>query len=105
MFEASIRRDVGIDVSEAKANRDKAGWSADAMHGLELYCLAHDDKEFLAEDVREWTSSMGLVEEPENGKAWGGVFQRAARHGLIMRTGYARAKSSNLAPKCLWRAA
>lgn len=102
---AESRRDVGIETAEEKANRDKVGWSEDAMHGLELYCLAHDDKEFLAEEVRDWTAEMSLVGEPENGRAWGGVFQRAARQGMIVRVGYAPSKSSNLSPKCLWRAA
>jgi hypothetical protein len=102
---AETRRDIGIDTSEGKANLDKAGWSDEAMHGLELYCQAHEAHEFLAEDVRAWTEEMGVVAAPENGRAWGGVIRRAARQGLIIRVGYGRAKSSNCAPKCLWVAA
>jgi len=96
--------DTGMALAEDRANRQKWGWSDDALHGIELYCLAHADDEFLAEDVRDWCKEMGVVDKPDNGKAWGAVFKKAARLEVIRRIGYAPSKSSNLAPKCLWSA-
>ena len=54
---------------------------------------------FLVEQLHQWAGS----ERPRNGKAWGGVIQRAARAGKIVKVGYAPALSSNHSPKCLWR--
>ena len=102
--EARERADIGMALAEEKANNDKWGWSDDALHGLEMYCLAHSDDQFLAEQVRAWVEEMGVVDAPENERAWGAVFKRAARLGVIHRVGYAPSKSSNLAPKCLWTA-
>ena len=102
MFEAQQRAETGMALAEERANNHKWGWSDDALHGLEMYCLAHSDDQFLAEQVREWVEEMGVVDAPENERAWGAVFKRAARLGIIHRVGYAPSKSSNLAPKCLW---
>jgi len=98
--------DTGMALAEDRANRQKWGWSDDALHGIEMYCLAHSDDQFLAEDVRAWCETeMAIVGAPESGKAWGAVFKRAARLGIIHHVGYAPSKSSNLSPKTLWTAA
>ena len=104
MFDAQQRADTGMALAEEKANNQKWGWSDDALHGIETYCIAHSDDQFLAEQVREWAEGMGIVDKAENERAWGAVFKRAARLGVIKRIGYAPSKSSNLAPKCLWSA-
>lgn len=91
-------------LSEDKANRDAPGWSEDALHGVELYCLANPGKEFLAEEAREWAEAMELVDPAKNERAWGAVLRRAAKLQIIRKVGYAPAKSSNLSPKVLWRA-
>ena len=57
---------------------------------------------FLAEEVRNFATGLDL---PPDGRAWGVVFRSAAREGLIVKAGYAPAKSSNLSPKVLWRVA
>lgn len=101
---ARARRDQGIELSEAKANRDQPGWSEDAQAALEKFCLAHPGQKFLTEDVRAWAEELELVEAPDNAKAWGAVMQRAARFGTIRRVGYMPAKSSNLSPKTAWMA-
>ena len=97
------RRDTGINRSVEKADRDDSGWSLAAYYGLLNFVKAHREKEFLAEDVREWCEIHGYVNPPENGRAWGAVMRRAARRGIITKCGYALAKSSNLSPKVLWR--
>lgn len=103
--DAENRRDTGMALAVDKADRDQDGWSEDALFALERYLLAHPDGKFLAEDVRAWSEHMGFVEAPENARAWGAVFRKAANLKMIRKVGYAPSMSSNLSPKCLWRAA
>jgi hypothetical protein len=93
----------GMARAEAKANAAKPNWSDDAFAALSVFAKLTPDPTFLAETVREWTEDANLVTPPDNKRAWGGVFQRAAAAGLIEKVGYAPARSSNLSPKVLWR--
>jgi hypothetical protein len=102
---AEAKRDTGMALAEDKANRDAPFWSDRALLAVEKYCLAHPGQKFLGEDVREWAEAKRMVSVPENEKAWGSVFRRAANLKIIRKIGYAPARSSNLSPKCLWRAA
>ena len=102
---AEARRDTGMALAEDKANLDQPSWSDDALFALERYLLAHPDDKFLAEEVRTWSENLGFVDPPENARAWGAVFRRAAGMRMIRKVGYAPAASSNCSPKCLWRAA
>jgi len=102
---AYAKRDTGMAIAVAKADRDRHGWSDQALSALEKFCRAHESgMKFLAEEVRAWGEELGLVDPPENAKSWGAVFQRAARLNIIRRVGYAPSASSNMSPKCLWRA-
>lgn len=60
--------------------------------------------DFMAEDVREYAERGGLSAPPD-GRAWGGIVQRALRAKLIERVGYAPMKSRNCHanPKTVWR--
>lgn len=102
---AAAARDTGMAMAVGKADRDQEGWSEDALYALEQYLTAHPDVKFLSEHVREWGERMGFVDAPLNARAWGAVFRRAASLGIIHKIGYAPALSSNLSPKCLWKAA
>jgi hypothetical protein len=95
------RRDSGISLAVEKADRDVSGWSDSAFYALMKYISEHPDP-FLAEEAREWCESEGYVTPPENGRAWGAVFQRASRVNAIKKAGYDLAKSSNFSPKVLW---
>lgn len=94
------RRDDGIQRAA-----DHAGdqWRRGAR-GYLLEFLSSQPGPFLAEDARAFAESRGFAHPPD-GRAWGVVFQSAARAGLIVKIGYAPAKSSNLSPKVQWRAA
>jgi hypothetical protein len=97
---ARARRDDGIQRAG-----DHAGdrWRRGARGYLLEYLATHAGP-FMAEDVRELADARGF-EAPPDGRAWGQVFQAAARERLIVKVGYAPAKSSNLSPKVQWRAA
>lgn len=94
---ARARRDDGIQRSG-----DHAGdvWRRGAR-GYLLEWLATHEGTFLAEDVRAYAEARGFAHPPD-GRAWGVVFQSAARERLIRKDGYAPAKSSNLSPKVRW---
>lgn len=102
--EAERRRDTGMARATDRADREKHKWSAKAMHALHLYCVQHPGTKFLGEQVREWAELGKLVPVPPDERSWGSIFRSAAADGLLKRVGYAPAKSSNLSPKCLWRA-
>ena len=96
---ALARRDLGIQRSGDRAGE---AWRKGARGYLLEYLATHTGP-FLAEDVREFAEGKGF-DLPPDGRAWGVVFQSAAREKLIRKVGYAPAKSSNLAPKCQWTA-
>lgn len=50
---------------------------------------------FTSEQVREHGALLKLPDPPHL-RAWGGVFQRAARAGVIVKTGTTTAKATNV---------
>ncbi len=103
--DAAARRDIGMDLAADKADRDSEDWSINADKAVAAFVKLNPGRQFLGEDLREWAESTGLVDAPENGRAWGSVFRRAAIAGVIVKIGYAPSRSSNLSPKTLWRGA
>jgi hypothetical protein len=51
----------------------------------------------------EWCRKEG-VPQPPDGRAWGSVISSARRLEIIQKVGTRLAATSNLSPKCLWRA-
>ncbi len=98
------RRDIGMAMAIDKADRDREGWSADALEAVRLYAAAHQGEQFLTEAVRQWCVELQFIEPAENERAWGAVMRRAAKDGLVRKVGYAPSHSSNLSPKTLWQA-
>lgn len=105
---------LSIDFDVARADRDDAiarvarsseelqpGWQERAMDLLVEFCQSAPGP-FLAEEFRAWAWARHL-EDPHDGRAFGPLFQRAARRGVIERAGYAPAASSHLSPKPTWR--
>lgn len=101
--DAIARRDLGIERAVDHAERVSEGWQARAR-GYLLEYLSRNPGDFLGEQMREFAEGKGM-DAPPDGRAWGAVLQSAARAGLIRKVGYAPARSSNLSPKVLWRAA
>lgn len=101
--DAIARRDDGITRAVDHAETVAQGWKHRARGYLLEYLATHSGT-FLAEVVREFAEGRGM-DYPPDGRAWGAVFQSAARESLIVKAGYAPARSSNLSPKVLWRAA
>ena len=100
-------RDAGMHSAISNAERERPDWPEEAMRALQMYLHAHPDKEFMAEDVRNYAYDTLAVPYPPHCRAWGSIFQRAAREGLIRRVRIAPVKtpSSHMANASVWRAA
>lgn len=98
---AAERRDDGMTRAVQHADAVELFWSESAYAHLMDFCRTQ--KAFLTEEARQFAEGRGLTNPPDS-RAWGAVIRRAAKNGLIQRIGYKPAKSSNLAPKCLWGA-
>jgi hypothetical protein len=97
---ARERRDTGMQRAADHANRVEPEWS-DKAYRLAVKMFEIRDASFLAEDVVR--SLAGVIPDPPDKRAWGHIFQRAARNGVIEKIGYAPAATSNCSPKVLWR--
>lgn len=81
-----------------KADADEPKWS-DMAYAYLVQFAAERDGEFLGEEVIY--RSKGHVPEPANTKAWGSVFIKAARNGVICKAGWS-SNTKNASPKPVW---
>jgi hypothetical protein len=88
----------GMEAVASKANRFNIGWTNTAFLFLVNYAESNDV--FLAEDVVK--ASKNEVPEPHDNRAWGAIFHKAAKAGLINKIGFKPAKTSHGSPKPLW---
>lgn len=97
-------RDDGIARASEHADNVVPTWSMVARGYMELFARRGTD--FMAEDVRAYAESRGFALPPDR-RAWGSIFQRAAKKGIIRRVGYAPNKDpgSHCSPKSVWRGA
>lgn len=63
-------------------------WSREAYEFLLNYIKSKD--EFMTEEVR--FSSKGIIDDPSDDRAWGGVITLAKKSGLIEKKGYKQKK-------------
>lgn len=82
-------RDKGIEKSIYTANKIYDQWSNQAFDFLLRYIQTV--KEFMTEDMR--LASIGTVPAPPSLRAWGGIIMRAAKAGLIKKTGFKTVKN------------
>ncbi len=94
---ARLRADDGIARARRHADSTNRDWTDRAVDTLRAWAAGRG--EFLAETF----IAAGLVSDPPDPHAWGGVFRNAARQGVICRAGFARAASSNGQFKPTWR--
>lgn len=97
------RRDDGIERAIAHAEAVKPDWRKEALDWVRHYA-AMSAAPFLAEEVRDMAEAAGFTAPPD-GRAWGQVMRDAQRERVVVKVGYAPARSSNLSPKVQWRRA
>ena len=91
---ARAARDEGIGRAVAHADEVTPKWGDRAFDMLQRF-MATTDTVFTSEDVRAYAANNGLPEPPHL-RAWGGVFQRAARQGLIVKDGHTTARAAHV---------
>lgn len=79
-------KEQGMALATGKADREAPGWSDDAESSLKRFLAQWTCKDFTGEEAQQWMLGNGLS-RPESSNAWGGVFNRAAKRGLIQKTG------------------
>lgn len=90
----------GMHAAEEAANRSEPCWSEMALDAL--LEAGRQLGDFTIEEARV----ICEVESPTDRRAWGGVVNRAAGRGMIIRTGdFRAARSSHGSPKPVWRVA
>jgi hypothetical protein len=102
IFEAVAVRDAAIQQASANAERKHPGWNEQAYQFLLDFIKDRSDP-FMAEDVRE-AANRKKFPLPPSERAWGGVFVRAAKEGIIKNNGYAPKKKADAhrTPAILW---
>lgn len=104
-------RDAAIALAVEHADDVEPRWS-DVAYGLLLQVIQlrkrtpRCETPFMAEDVRRWAERTRGLPSPPDARAWGGVFQRAARAKVIERAGFGESRNpqAHLRPTALWRA-
>lgn len=90
-------RDAGIQQAVDHANAVHPRWIDQATDALRTYIQVHPHTKlhpFTSENVRDFAEKLGLPEPPHL-RAWGGVFQRAAKDGLIEKVGIAQSQAAH----------
>lgn len=87
MTQAWVEADSGMGRALEHAEADSPTWAHVAYKFLERYCVRH--QHFISENVSEASRTWGMVQPPTD-RAWGMIYRRAIKNGLITQDGYAR---------------
>jgi hypothetical protein len=97
---ARAARDHGMKMAIDHAEREVNGWGDLAYQFLENFCVSHET--FISEDVSDASRKWGMVQPPTD-RAWGSVYRKAARLGIIEKNGAgkSRRRHASICPR--WR--
>ena len=98
---AQAQRDRGIASSAAHAEQVIDGWSNLALEYVRLFAMRNSGT-FTAEDVLEAADRDGIIKPPTD-RAYGAVFRRAARLGIIARAGTGVCRKRHMSICVAWR--
>jgi hypothetical protein len=93
---ALVERDRGIQAAIDHAESVSPGWGDAAYEALVEFARGHEC--FTSEQFR----AQSKVTAPTTPKAFGSIFRKAARNGVIVKHGYAIAEQRHLSPCPLW---
>lgn len=93
---------AGANAAAANADRVSPEWTDRAYFLFAAYARGH--AEFATEDVVSYATTLGFAAPPDK-RAWGHVAKRAAKARIVERSGYTKAKNSNVhrMTVTLWR--
>lgn len=93
--QARAQRDAGMQQALEHAQRVDESWPEQAFRHLIDYAETHET--FISHNVTE-----GLP-APTDDRAWGNIFVRAAKVGIIKRIGYGVSHRRHASPTPLWQ--
>lgn len=96
---AILAKQRGMQAALDFEERAHPTWTSVAFQYLEAYARKH--AEFISEDLTAAADEWGL--QTSQPKAWGGVFQKAARAGIIVQCGAGRSKRRHASICPLWK--
>lgn len=98
--QALARQKDGMERALSHAEQECSTWPELAFRFLEMYC--RKNLSFISEDVSSASKDYGLVQPPTD-RAWGPIYKRAQKAGMIVMDGTGRSKRrhASLCPK--WR--
>ena len=91
--------ELGMRRALEHAEAEHVGWGQLALMFLAHYAQQH--KRFTSYELRKAARDWGLVMPPTD-KAFGPIFQRAAREGVIHGNGYVAHPERHASPTVLW---
>jgi hypothetical protein len=99
-IEARKQADAGMKRAADHANETHSGWTDEAYSFLLSFARAHEF--FISEDVSGAAKRSPLASPPTD-RAWGGVYRRAAKAGIIVKdgTGISNRRHGSVCPR--WR--
>lgn len=86
---ARAARDDGMQRAIDHAESDAPGWSDVAFQFLRNYARTHEH--FISEDVSDASRDWGMVQPPTD-RAWGQIYRRAIKEGIIKQDGAGRSR-------------
>jgi hypothetical protein len=89
LFEAAAARDLGMLRAAKHAEATHMGWNDRAYAFLEAYARQH--KDFISEDVSDASKQVDFPQPPTD-RAWGSVYRKAIKDGLIIQIGSGRSR-------------
>lgn len=100
MDAARHARDLGMGMALDHAEEMAPGWGDLAYHFLENFC--RKNAHFISEDVSDASKLWGMTQPPTD-RAWGAVYKRAAKAGIIEKagSGTSRRRHASICP--MWR--
>lgn len=93
-------RDAGMQQAINHAERIDDEWPERAYGFLYRFALSHG--EFISETLTDEAIQLGYG-SPADARAWGAIFAKAARAGVIQRIGYGVSARRHCSPTPLWR--
>lgn len=100
-FESAVAaRDAGMAAAAEHADRVSSGWSDDAY--AFLVDFARHNACFISEDVSDASKGVHTFVQPPTDRAWGTVYRRAVREGVIEQDGCGRSRRRHASICPLW---
>lgn len=98
--QACAQRDVGMELALEHAEAVNEGWKDEAYSFLVAF--AKYNRDFISEDVSDAHVAAQLPQPPTK-RAWGSLYRRAARDGVIEQCGMGRSRLRHASICPRWR--